>query len=126
MDPENLCDVITSFQDKCREAISRYDGYIARYMDDGMLVYFGYPQAHETTRNELPARDSTLSAQWRRLTKKSARGTISNSQFGSELPQGQWSWVTSSGKEQPKKPQSFEKHRIWRHDCKALPCLTNW
>jgi class 3 adenylate cyclase/tetratricopeptide (TPR) repeat protein len=47
MDPEDLRDVITSFQDKCREAISRYDGFIARYMGDGMLVYFGYPQAHE-------------------------------------------------------------------------------
>ena len=47
MDPEDLRDVITSFQDKCREAISRYEGFIARYMGDGMLVYFGYPQAHE-------------------------------------------------------------------------------
>jgi len=47
MDPEDLRDVITSFQDKCREAIGRYEGFIARYMGDGMLVYFGYPQAHE-------------------------------------------------------------------------------
>ena len=47
MDPEDLRDVITSFQDECREAINRYDGFIARYMGDGMLVYFGYPQAHE-------------------------------------------------------------------------------
>ena len=47
MDPEDLRDVITSFQDKCREAIGRYDGFIARYMGDGTLVYFGYPQAHE-------------------------------------------------------------------------------
>ena len=47
MDPEDLRDVITSFQDECREAIKRYDGFIARYMGDGMLVYFGYPQAHE-------------------------------------------------------------------------------
>lgn len=47
MDPEDLRDLITSFQDKCREAIRRYDGFIARYMGDGLLVYFGYPQAHE-------------------------------------------------------------------------------
>ena len=47
MDPEDLRDVITSFQDECRAAISRYEGFIARYMGDGMLVYFGYPQAHE-------------------------------------------------------------------------------
>ena len=47
MDPEDLRDVITSFQDKCHEAICRYEGFIARYMGDGMLVYFGYPKAHE-------------------------------------------------------------------------------
>ncbi|MFQ5756071.1 MAG: AAA family ATPase [Acidiferrobacterales bacterium] len=47
LDPEDLREVITSFQDECREAIERYAGFIARYMGDGMLVYFGYPQAHE-------------------------------------------------------------------------------
>ena len=47
LDPEDLRDVITSFQDNCRAAIQRYGGFIARYMGDGMLVYFGYPQAHE-------------------------------------------------------------------------------
>ena len=44
LDPEDLRDVITSFQHHCREAIQRYAGFIARYMGDGILVYFGYPQ----------------------------------------------------------------------------------
>jgi class 3 adenylate cyclase/predicted ATPase len=47
LDPEDMREVITSFQDTCREAIQRYAGFIARYMGDGILVYFGYPQAHE-------------------------------------------------------------------------------
>ena len=47
MDAEDLRDVITSFQHSCRDAIKAYDGFVARYMGDGMLVYFGYPQAHE-------------------------------------------------------------------------------
>lgn len=47
LDPEDMREVITSFQDTARRAIQRYAGYIARYMGDGMLVYFGYPQAHE-------------------------------------------------------------------------------
>ncbi len=47
LDPEDMREVITSFQDKCRQAIRQYEGFIARYMGDGMLVYFGYPQAHE-------------------------------------------------------------------------------
>ena len=47
LDPEDLRELITSFQDRCRQAIKQYQGFIARYMGDGMLVYFGYPQAHE-------------------------------------------------------------------------------
>jgi len=47
LDPEDLQDVITAFQNKCRVAIQQYAGFIARYMGDGILVYFGYPQAYE-------------------------------------------------------------------------------
>lgn len=47
LDPEDLRDVMAAFQDRCRTAIQRYDGFIARYMGDGVLVYFGYPRAHE-------------------------------------------------------------------------------
>ena len=47
LDPEVLQDLIRAFQDRCAGAISRFDGYIARYMGDGMLVYFGFPRAHE-------------------------------------------------------------------------------
>ena len=45
MDPEDLRDVITSFQNRCSAAIRRYDGLVAKYMGDGILVYFGYPRA---------------------------------------------------------------------------------
>jgi class 3 adenylate cyclase len=47
MDPEDLRDVIGAFQRCVAEAVSRYDGFVAKYMGDGVLVYFGYPQAHE-------------------------------------------------------------------------------
>jgi hypothetical protein len=47
MDPEDLRDVIASFQNRCNAAIRRYDGFVAKYMGDGILVYFGYPRAHE-------------------------------------------------------------------------------
>jgi class 3 adenylate cyclase len=47
MDPEDLRDVIASFQNRCSAAIRRYDGFVAEYMGDGILVYFGYPRAHE-------------------------------------------------------------------------------
>jgi class 3 adenylate cyclase/predicted ATPase len=46
-DPEVLRELIISFQDVCREAIQSFNGFIARYMGDGILVYFGYPHAYE-------------------------------------------------------------------------------
>src|SRR5215472_4682569 len=47
MDPEDLRDVIASYQSRCSTAIRRYDGFVAKYMGDGILAYFGYPRAHE-------------------------------------------------------------------------------
>ena len=47
VDPEDLQDIIRRFLDACSRTIGRFNGYIAKYMGDGMLVYFGYPQAHE-------------------------------------------------------------------------------
>ncbi len=47
LDPEDLQDVVRRFLDACSQAIRRFDGYIAKYMGDGMLIYFGYPHAHE-------------------------------------------------------------------------------
>src|SRR5207244_6300277 len=47
LDPEDLQDVIRRFLDACSQTIGRFNGYIAKYMGDGMVVYFGYPHAHE-------------------------------------------------------------------------------
>jgi class 3 adenylate cyclase len=47
LDPEDLRDVNRAYQDTCKAAIERYEGYVARYMGDGVLAYFGYPRAHE-------------------------------------------------------------------------------
>ena len=47
LDPEDYREVLSAYQEAARGAIESYAGYIARYMGDGLLVYFGYPQAHE-------------------------------------------------------------------------------
>src|SRR5262249_14171266 len=47
LDPEDLRDVIRKFQVCCAAVITRMGGHVPRYMGDGLLVYFGYPQAHE-------------------------------------------------------------------------------
>ena len=52
MDPEEYRDVLALYQTAASSAIKRYDGYIARYMGDGLLVYFGYPKRTRTMRSE--------------------------------------------------------------------------
>lgn len=47
MDLEDLREIVSSYQKSVTETIRRYDGFVAKYMGDGVLVYFGYPQAHE-------------------------------------------------------------------------------
>jgi class 3 adenylate cyclase/predicted ATPase len=47
MDPEDLREVISAYQKCVAETVQRFDGFVAKYMGDGVLVYFGYPQAHE-------------------------------------------------------------------------------
>ncbi len=47
LDAEDLREVIRSYQDVCASAVSRFEGYIAKYIGDGVLIYFGYPIAHE-------------------------------------------------------------------------------
>jgi len=47
LDPEELREVTRAYQQTCAGVISRFEGYIAQYLGDGLLVYFGYPAAHE-------------------------------------------------------------------------------
>ena len=47
IDPEDLREVISAYQKCAAEAVGRFGGFVAKFMGDGVLVYFGYPQAHE-------------------------------------------------------------------------------
>src|SRR5258705_29803 len=47
MDPEDLREVISAYQKCLAETVQRFGGFVAKYMGDGVLVYFGYPEAHE-------------------------------------------------------------------------------
>jgi class 3 adenylate cyclase/tetratricopeptide (TPR) repeat protein len=47
LDPEELREVVRAYQQACAQVINRYEGHIAQYLGDGLLVYFGYPLAHE-------------------------------------------------------------------------------
>src|SRR5271167_3407656 len=47
LDPEELSNVLGAFQKTCVSAVTRFGGSVAKYMGDGALIYFGYPEAHE-------------------------------------------------------------------------------
>jgi class 3 adenylate cyclase len=47
LDPEDLREVVRAYQEACTKVIARFEGHIAQYLGDGLLVYFGYPLAHE-------------------------------------------------------------------------------
>jgi class 3 adenylate cyclase/predicted ATPase len=47
LDPEDLREVVRAYQATCAKVLARFEGHIAQYLGDGLLVYFGYPRAHE-------------------------------------------------------------------------------
>jgi class 3 adenylate cyclase len=46
-DPEDLRELIADYHRAVSDTVGRFDGFVAKYMGDGVLIYFGYPQAHE-------------------------------------------------------------------------------
>jgi len=52
MDPEDSREVISAYQKCVAVTVRRFGGFVAKYMGDGVLVYFGYPQAHESKKSE--------------------------------------------------------------------------
>jgi class 3 adenylate cyclase len=47
LDPEDYREIVRAYHQTCADVIQRFDGYLAQYLGDGVLVYFGYPVAHE-------------------------------------------------------------------------------
>jgi class 3 adenylate cyclase len=47
LDPEQLRELMRAYQQACGSVIERYDGHVAQYLGDGLMVYFGWPRAHE-------------------------------------------------------------------------------
>src|SRR5213079_1675647 len=47
LDPEELRDLMQAYQRTCGDVVARYEGHVAQYLGDGLMVYFGWPRAHE-------------------------------------------------------------------------------
>jgi class 3 adenylate cyclase len=64
MDPEDLREVISAYQKCVAETVRRFGGFVAQYMGDGVLVYFGYPKAHEDDAQRAVRAGLELIAAW--------------------------------------------------------------
>ena len=71
LDPEDLRDLIREYQASCVEIVERYEGSVVQYLGDGVLIYFGAPQAHEDDASraghaglEIVRATEALSARW--------------------------------------------------------------
>ena len=65
MDPEDLREVISGYQKCAAETMQRFGGFVAKYLGDGVLVYFGWPHAHERRRAGRPCGAAAGGRHWR-------------------------------------------------------------
>jgi class 3 adenylate cyclase len=84
-DPEDLRDIFRAYHRTVTEAIVRFDGFVAKYMGDGVLAYFGYPQAHEDDAERAFVRGWAPSTPWRGWSPPKAWPCASASPRGSSL-----------------------------------------
>jgi class 3 adenylate cyclase len=121
MDPEDLREVISAYQTCVAEIVRRFGGFVAKYMGDGVLVYFGYPQAHEDDA-ELAVRAG--------LELVAAVGQLKSSvplqtRVGIATGLVVVGDLIGSGEAQ-ESAASSEKRQILLRACKASPSQTRW
>src|SRR5437867_1326521 len=116
LDPEDLREVVRAYQATAAEVITRFEGYIAQYLGDGLLVYFGYPVAHEddaaraihTGLEIVTALDRARSQFPQPVPVRSGihTGPVVLGQMGVGIGMSNWHEA---------------RRRIWRRGCKAKP-----
>ena len=121
LDPEELRDLMQAYQRACGEVIERYDGHVAQYLGDGLMVYFGWPRAHEddavrAIRAGLEVTRSRLQADAHRC--RSAPGWAF-------IPA--WWWSVKPGKAMPPSPRPpWARPPTSPRGCKRWPSRAAW
>ncbi len=117
MDPEDLREVISAYQKCVADTVGRFGGFVAQYMGDGVLIYFGYPQAHEDDAEQAVRAGLELVAGVGDLKTHAALQTRVGIATGS---------ATSSDGVLLSSNQSLARRRTLRHACKALQSRAAW
>ena len=119
MDPEDLREVISAYQKCVAETVQRFGGFVAKYMGDGVLVYFGYPQAHEDDAEravraglELIASGGRAEVQCSTANPRGHCHRVGRSRRSDRIGRGAGAGGSSA------------RRRTLRHACRALPSRT--
>ena len=122
LDPEDLQELLRAYQAQVKDVVRGYGGYIARFMGDGVLVYFGYPQAHEDDAERAVRAGLSLVKSIGQLDTAAA----SRSTCALESPQGWWSSAILLALARRRSGGSRERRRIWRRGCRGSPNPARW
>ena len=121
MDPEDLREVISAYQKCVAETVGRFGGFVAKYMGDGVLVYFGYPQAHEDDAERAVRAGLELIAAVGRS--EDPRSPADACRHRHRAGRGRRS---DRRRVQRRSAASSARRRTSRRGCKALPSRTRW
>jgi class 3 adenylate cyclase len=117
MDPEDLREVISDYQKCVAETVQRFGGFVAKYMGDGVLVYFGYPQAHEDDAERAVRTGLELVTEVNALKTRAPLQTRVGIATGLVV-------VGDLDRARRRSEASSARRQTLRHDCKALPSRT--
>ena len=120
MDAEDLREVISAYQKCVAETVRRFGGFVAKYMGDGVLVYFGYPQAHEDDAAQAVRAGLELIA----AVARSSHAASLQTRVG--IATGLVVVGDLIGREKRRSAASSARRRTWRRACKPWPSRTRW
>ena len=116
LDPEELRELMQAYRKACGEVVARYDGHVAQYLGDGLMVYFGWPSAHE----DDAERSVRAALEIVQAVKGVQRGR-SRWPFASEWPPERWWWVRLRERTTPRPSSRWARRPTWRHGCRVWP-----
>ena len=120
MDPEDLREVISAYQKSVAETVRRFDGFVAKYMGDGVLVYFGYPHSHEDDAERAVRAGLEIIGAVARLETRAPEPLKVRAGIATGLV------VVGDliGRGMRRSAASSARRRTWRRGCKASPNRT--
>ena len=125
LDPEDYREVVRAYQATCAAVIQRFDGYIAQYLGDGLLVYFGYPQAHEDDAQRAVRAGLEMLDALARYRRGWRRTKASGWQCAWAFIRDWW-WSVLWGQAGGRSSWPWETHPMWRPGSRAWRRQTRW